>query len=78
MWQIGATGINQVNTGQVIFRCDLLGTQMFFDTQWVIRAPFDGGIIGNNHAGLTGNHADTADETSAGDVFVVDVPCGEL
>ena len=48
--QIGAAGIDEVNAGQAVLHGDVLRAQVFFDRHGKIRAAFDGGIVGDEHA----------------------------
>lgn len=48
--QIGPPGIHQINTRQVVFCSNFLGTQMLFNRQWKIRAALHRGIVAYHHA----------------------------
>ena len=45
-----AAGVDEIYAGQSVLLRDFLCTQVLLDGERIIRATFDGGIIGNNHA----------------------------
>ena len=53
--QVGAAGIHEINTGQIIFCGYGLSAKMFFHRQGIITATFNRGVIGHNNAFLSAN-----------------------
>ena len=49
--------VYQVDAGEIIFFGDLLGAQVLFHRYGVISASFNGGVVGDNEALLSGDHA---------------------
>ena len=72
-----STGIDEIETGQVIFFGDLLGAEMFFDSQRIVGAALDGGIVGDDHDFAPRNAPDARDETCACGCPIVHILCGE-
>jgi hypothetical protein len=73
-----AARIDEIDARQAILERDLLRAQMLFHGQRVIRATFDGSVVGHDHAARTANDADAADEACSGQRGVVDVVGREL
>jgi hypothetical protein len=48
--QVGPTGIDQVNTWQVVFSRYFLRAQVFLHAQGVISTAFNRGVVAHNHA----------------------------
>ncbi len=64
MWQVGATGVHQVNAGQVIFFSDSLRTQMLLYRDGVIGTAFNRCVIGDNNALLPAHTANSCDNAA--------------
>ena len=75
--QEGAAGVDQVDAGQMILQGDLLGAQVLFDRHRVIGAAFDRGVVSDDHAAATLDHADSADHASAGGIVVIEAAGGQ-
>ena len=56
-------GVHQVETRQSVLRRDLLSAQMLFDRHRVVGAPFDGRVVGHDHAFPAGYPADAGDDS---------------
>jgi hypothetical protein len=51
--QENPTGIHEIDGGETVLECNLLGSQMFFDRDREIGAAFDRRIVRGNHAWST-------------------------
>ena len=71
--QVRATTVDQINAGQMAFRCDFLRAQMFFDRHGVICAPFDRGIIAHDHTIRTVYAPDPCDNPSCGGGIIIHI-----
>ena len=71
--QKGATGINQVDAGQVVLTGNLLGAQVFFDSHGKIGAALDCGVVGDDHHLRAVHHANARDDASGGRGIVIHV-----
>src|SRR5215472_5168880 len=69
-----STGINQVDTGQVVLFGDLLGSQMLFNSHRIVSAAFDGCIISNNDAFLALDEPDPCYDASRWCLVIVHIP----
>ena len=58
--------------GSRFSRGDLLGAQVLLDGERVVGAALDGGVVGDDHALLPGDHADAGDDARARGVVLVD------
>ena len=76
--QIGAPGINQVDTGQAVLLRYRLRSEMFFDRNRVVGATLDGGVIDDQHAVAAVNLAHSRDDSSARNLVIVELPPGQL
>src|SRR5690242_2069310 len=71
MWQVGSAAIDQINAGQAIFACYLLGAQMLFDGHWKIRPALDGGIVTDHQAFTSLDPADPRDQARSMNGIVI-------
>ena len=62
----------------MIFPGDSLGAPLLLDSQRIVGAALDRGVVDENHAFLAGNTADAGDNTGAGHRVVVDIVRGQL
>ena len=62
--EIRTTGINQVDTGQMVGVCDLLRAKMFLYCQWEIGTSFNRGVVRDDQTFAPLDTADTGDDTS--------------
>ncbi len=77
--QVRPARIDQVNTGQIVLRRDVLRTQMLLYRDRVIGATFHGRIVGDDHAFLVADAADTGDQSAGGNIiFTIHFVAGEL
>ena len=76
-WEEGAAGIDEVDAGEVVLFGDFLGAEVFFDGEGVVGAALDGGVVGDDDAGVAGDEADAGDDAGGWDVIVVDAIGGE-
>ena len=72
-----AAGVHQVDAGQPVLARDLLRPQMLLDRDRVVRAAFDGGVVGDDHALAPGHPADAGDHARAGTLVVVHAVGGQ-
>jgi len=68
------TRVDQVNTGQVVFFGDLLGTQMLLNCQGIIRAAFYSRVVRDDHALGPMYATNACDDPCAGHVVAVYLP----
>lgn len=68
--QEGAATVHQVDTGQAVLLCDLLGTQVFLDRDGVVRASLDRSVVGDDHAVDAADAADASDDTARWNIAV--------
>ena len=73
-----AAGIHQGDAGQGVLAGDFLGAQVLFHRQWVIGAALHRGVVGQDHALLTGHAANAGDDPGAGGVVAVQAPGRQL
>ena len=71
-------GIHEVNAWQVVLLRNFLRPQVFLDGQRIVRATFDGGIVGDDHALDTVYAPHAADDSGRGYLVVVDFPGRQL
>jgi hypothetical protein len=76
--QIGATGVDQINAWQVVLLRDLLRPQVLLHRHRKIRAAFDCGIVGHDHAFASVHPADAGDDAGGGHLVVIHVPGCQL
>ena len=76
--QIGAAGVHQVDAGQAIRLCDLLGAQMLLHRDGIVSAALHGGVVGDDHTLASGHPADAGDNPRCRHLVVVHAICGEL
>ncbi len=75
--QEGAAGVDQVDARQPILQRDLLRAQMLLDRNRVVRAAFDGRVVGDDHAFAPGHPSDAGDHARAGALVVVHAVGGQ-
>ena len=68
VWQICATGIDQIYTRQIILRSNFLGTKVFFDGQGIISSAFYRCVIADNNALLPFYPTNTRDHPGRGNI----------
>ena len=68
--QVGAARVDEVDAGQVVLRGDFLGAQMLLHRDRVISAAFDGRVVGDDHALLAVDAADTRNQAARSDPVV--------
>ena len=68
--QVGTARIHQVDAGQAVIGGNRLRAQVFLDRDRVVGAAFDGRIVGDDHAFLAGNPADTGNQAASGNPVV--------
>ena len=73
-----AAGIHQINAGQMVFRGNLLGSEMLLDRDGIVGAAFHRGIVGHDHARHTGYATDAGDDPTGGYPVVIKLITGEL
>src|ERR1700727_1780133 len=78
IWQVGTTGIDQINTRQPILRGDLLRAKMLFHRDGIIRAAFDRGVVTDDHALVPRDTADTSDDSGRRNLVTIHAKRGEL
>ena len=71
--QEGATGVNEVDARQVVFMGDGLRSDVFLDRHGVVRSTLDSGVVGNEEALASVDHADAGDDTGRVCSSVVEV-----
>ena len=76
--QEGATGIHQIDAGQIVLACDLLRAEVLFDRHRKIGAAFDRGVVGNDHTFLALHPANAGDDPGRWHVAAVQPMRGEL
>ena len=69
--QVGAAGVHQVDAGKLVFARNFLGAQVLLDGHRVVGSALDRGVVGDDHAGAAGNHADAGDDSRTRAVVVV-------
>ena len=69
-----ATGIHQVDAGQVVLERNLLGTQVLFDGYRVIGATLDRGVVGQDHHLFALHHTDAGHDAGRRFLAVVHFP----
>jgi hypothetical protein len=72
-----ATRIDEVHARQPILERDLLGPHVLPDRHRIVRAPFDGGVVGDNQDLAARHAADTRHDAGRRCVAVVEVPGGQ-
>ena len=72
-----AAGVDEVDARQPVLQCDLLGAQVLLDRHRVVRAAFDGRVVGDDHAFAPGHPADAGDDPGAGALVVVHAVGGQ-
>ena len=76
--QVGTTGVNQIDAGQVILFGDFLSAQVFFHRDRVIGAALYRGVVGDDHAFHTADATDTGNDTGGRYLFLIHVVTGQL
>lgn len=46
----GTTTLDEVHAGKAVLEGDLLGTEVLLDSEGVVSAALDGGVVGDDHA----------------------------
>jgi hypothetical protein len=67
-------GVNKIDAGQVVLLGNFLGAQVFLDGHGIVGATFDGSVIGDDHAFLSLDHADTGDDTGRWRLVLIHIP----
>src|SRR5690606_27219333 len=70
------TLFRSIDAGQAVLLGDLLGAQVFFDRQGVIRAALDRGVVADDHAFGAGHATNAGDDAGARRGIVIDVMRG--
>ena len=68
--QMRSAGIDQVNTGQIILRRDVLRAQVFLHRDRIVGAALDGGVVGDNHAFQTLHSADAGNQSARRNIVI--------
>ena len=76
--QVGAARIHQVNARQPVLLGNGLRPQVLFDRQRVVRAAFDRGVVGHNHAFHAFNPTDPGNDAGSRDVLAVHLVSRQL
>ena len=72
-----AARVDEVEARQPVLACDLLGAQVLFHRQRVVRAALDGRVVRDEDALAALDHPDAGDDARRGRVSVVQLPGGE-
>ena len=73
----GASGVDQIDTGEPVLLGDLLGSEVLFDCEGIVGAGLNGGVVGHDHALASTDHADARDNTRGVGNAVVHLPGGK-
>ena len=76
--QEGPARVHEVDARQVVLLSDLLGAQVLFDGERVVRAAFHRRIVRHDHALDVVDPADADDQSCRRHFVAVDAVCGEL
>src|SRR4029450_12775628 len=60
------SGIDEIDAWQRILERDLLGPKMLFDRNWIVRAAFHGGVVGDDHDIATRDNCDSRHDARTG------------
>src|SRR6185295_11228780 len=71
IWKIGAAGIDEIDAGQPVLTGDLLGAQVFLDSDGIISAAFDRRVVAHDHARSPLHPANAGDQARAVDAIVI-------
>jgi len=72
-----SAGVDEVNAGQMIVEGDFLRAHVFLDGHREVCAAFDGGVVRDDHALAAVDPSDPRDDSRAGTLIVVLLPCRE-
>ena len=76
--QIRSAGVDQVDAGQPVLARDLLGAQVLFYRDRVIRSALDGRVVADDHALAARDPSDAGDDAGRRCRVLVHIPRGEL
>ena len=76
-WQECSSGIDEIDTGEVVFLGDLLGTEVLLDCHGVITATLDCRIIGDDDCQPIFNFADAGHDSCCRQRGIIDIMCTE-
>ena len=76
--QVGTAGVHKVHAGQAVLLGDGLGAQVLFHRQRVVRAAFDRGVVGHDHAFDALDAADAGNHACGRYVFAIHLMGGQL
>ena len=72
-----AARVHEVDARQAVFERDLLRAEVLLHGEWVVRATFDGRVVGDDEHLAARDAADAGDEAGARRLAVVHAPGGE-
>ena len=75
--QEGATGIDEIDAGEVVLLGDLLGAEVLAHGQGVVGAALDGGVVRDGDALAPAHTPDAGDDAGGGHLVIVDAVGGE-
>ncbi|MCY1506252.1 hypothetical protein D9M68_404960 [compost metagenome] len=69
--QIGATGVNEIDARQMVFRGDLLRPEVLLHRQRIVGTAFDRRIVADDHAFAARHPADARDQSGRRRIAIV-------